>query len=64
VYLYYGYSGSSLSRIKFLDNKNQDVSHLVASVFFGMGSHRCNKDDVHESYVRLIPLTLLMTLVI
>jgi len=31
------------------------MPHLVTSVFFGIGSHRCNEDDVHESYVRLIP---------
>jgi len=31
---------------------------------FCMDSHRCNKDDFHDSYVRLIPLTLLMTLTI
>jgi len=31
---------------------------------FCVDSHRCNKDDFHKSYVRLIPLTLLMTLTI
>ena len=31
---------------------------------FCVDSHRCNKDDFHESYVRLIPLSLLTTLTI